>query len=201
MFQESVSSQVVHSQKPAMKVDSAVLCLMFFFLLLCFVVCFSQYEYKFIQEKTHQDWGISWLHQASAQMTLPLHQPEARGMLSENICMQHTLGLPGPGWASQACQMTPELLFGCLVLSAGQDSIFDWLSSVNSKVGVDTGYILTCAKMNNGSGVCCVFFFGAVYLYLPGKGLAAKHLSFIRSARMFETFGSIVPNTVTRDQF
>ncbi len=45
------------------------------------------------------------------------------------------------------------------------------------------------------------FSFGAVYLYLPGKGLVAKRLSFLRSAPMFETFGSIVPNTVTGDQF
>uniref|UniRef100_A0A4W6E1F9 Insulin-induced gene protein n=1 Tax=Lates calcarifer TaxID=8187 RepID=A0A4W6E1F9_LATCA len=50
----------------------------------------------------------------------PLHQPEGKDRLSENICMQHRLGLAGPRQASQACQMSPEHLIGCLVLSAGQ---------------------------------------------------------------------------------
>lgn len=31
---------------------------------------------------------------------------------------------------------------GCLVLSAGQDSIFDWLSSGHSELGVAAGFIL-----------------------------------------------------------
>lgn len=79
-----------------------------------------------------------------------------------------------PGWASKACQMRPDLLISCLVLSTGRDSIFDQLSSGNWELGVTAGYILTWAEVNNESGVCRVFFLWYSLFLLTWEGISGE---------------------------
>lgn len=135
-------------------------------------------------------------------MALSLHHLKARGWLLENICMQHRPGLAGPRMSQIVLSVRPELPIGCLVVSAGQDSIFDWLLSGHSELEVATArwhFNLSWIEQWAQSLLCFFFFFGAVYLFLPVGGLVAKHLSFFRSAPVFEGFGSFVPNTVTQE--
>lgn len=87
------------------------------------------------------------------------------------------------------------------MLTTEQDSIFDWLASSLSMIMAAGGHIPPWAKENDESIACLLFSFGTVYLYLLGKGLVLKKLSFFKSTQMFQTFGSIVPNTVKQDQF
>lgn len=137
-----------------------------------FCVFPPQYEYKFIQEKTHQDWGISWVHQASAQNCLCTNLKPEAGYQRTSACSieQDWLALDEPVRHVKS----PELLVGCLMLSAGQDSIFDWLASGNSELRVTTGYILTWVEVNNESGVCCVFFLWYSSFLLAWKGISGE---------------------------
>lgn len=145
-----------------------------FFLLSCFV--FSVW----IQIHPGEDpsglrGGVGGLHQASVLSDV---------VFAPTWSLRQTWpGLAGPGWASQACQTSPELLIGCLLLSAGRNSIGDrlavWLQPELRRT------------------VRAEFVFLS---RLSWKGISGE-ASIVLRISSFETFGSIVPNTVTRDRF
>lgn len=96
------------------------------------------------------------------KMTLSSSQCEARDWLSESICIQHR-----PEWADlgQSIQV---------ILTAEQDSIFDWLSSGLSMIMAAGGHIPPWAKENNESIVCFFFFLRCNLSVLTWKGISVE---------------------------
>lgn len=146
--------KVMHSKK----VDSAVLCLTVFPAL----VLFFQYEYKFVQEKTHQDWRIC--PRACALNDFVFAPPWSQGQATgEHL---HTVWTrTGWSWISQLVMSNetwaPDWLPGALCWTRQ----YFWLALIRP-LRVQCG---CWAELNNESRVCCVFFCGAVYLFLPGR--------------------------------